>query len=763
MKKLIFIFCSSLIAFGFILIPADDFVSVLRSKFKIFQQAHKPVTLELTFHQPKYAAGDSVFFRTLYLNAGTRTAVQGKQIVNLTLQDPAGTVVMVSQYAVQDGFGEHTFIVPSNLKPGNYKLGAYTQWMKNLDPALFYDSEFTIAGRDLLVPEPNGVSVNFYPEGGTLVGGIQNNVLIGSAAQFRNKTGFIKRNEAVISELRFDSDGFARTAFIPDLTQKYFLEVEAGGEMKRFPLPEVQDEGFALQVRKGPARNFVLAVSASEKIRSSSEKFYVVLTDADGFFYSQPLNFAGTDAIELTIPSKGIKHHATLSILDEDSRLWASRPVLSGGEDELKTTISKGATTYSTREVVKITVDVQDESGNPQDGHFAVRIIPQGLFGDERATGSSQNNDNENIAFLKNRMWLDWKKVSEEVKPLFTPQKYLVVSGTATLLESGKPVQDSTLISFFFEKDVFGYEVYTNSAGEFTFPILYDFKGDQEVFYAGSYKGRDVNGLKISLKQNEILTGDAAPRLIASSQPDAYGMFAGKKEVIDQSYLFYADSQKTQKIEGANSLIEDELGGADIAVDLNNYVVFPSMAEVIKEVLPSVEHRKTGEEDVIRVYTSHKRASKFAQPLYVIDGRVTKDTRIFLGLDPQQINTIKIVREGNKLIRLGTLFSNGVILVETKNRGLRNRIGAENRITVMGLLANSKADVGDAMHKPSNVPDLRSCLYWNPRVPLTPDGSASFSLSTSDDVGVYKIEITGITANGKYFSAEDTIEVRFRK
>jgi hypothetical protein len=761
MRNLLLILCAALLTSGFVILPGD-FISELKNKFRIFQQANTPVTLDLTFHQPKYAPGDSVFFRTLYFETGSGTAVSGKHIVNLTLQDDAGSPVMFYQYAVQDGYGGHRFALPADLKPGNYKVGAYTRWMRNFDEGLFFTCDLQIAGSRLLVEDDDAAGlVKFYPEGGSIIAGVENNVLVQVPPDRGNQTGYIRADDATISGISFDEKGFGRARFVAKESEKYHLEIGTNAGAKRFALPVVSTEGFALDVRKGNNRNLIVDVRPSEKIRAVQQRFFLLVTDANGSFFGQELDLASKEPLQLTIPSRGIKGRATISIISEDSRTWATRVMSASLEEErIVTDFSKAKSAYNTREEVKIDVTVQDESGNPISGQFAVRVINHDLF--NTTSDGLSDPHNEDDVLLAQKTWVDWKKIIDGSKPVFAPQKYVVVAGTATSSETEKPVPDSTLISFFFEKDVFGYEVYTNRNGEFAFPILYDFRGDQEVFYWASYKGKDAGGIKIALKKTEVAGSPAAAKLVASSQPDAYGLFAAKKQLVDQSYSFYTVDRATARGQHSNSLIEEELGGADVVVDLNNYVVFPTMAEVIREVLPSVEHRRTGEVDVIRVYTSHKRASKFAQPIYVIDGRVTKDTKIFLGLNPQQVNTIKIIREGNKLIRLGSLFSNGVILVETKSPDARKLIGNDNRVTLTGLLPVSEPVVG-ASKKASQVPDFRASLYWNPRLILDEDGRATFTFATSDDVGVYTIQLRGITSDGKFFSAEDKIDVNFTK
>ena len=60
-------------------------------------------------------------------------------------------------------------------------------------------------------------------------------------------------------------------------------------------------------------------------------------------------------------------------------------------------------------------------------------------------------------------------------------------------------------------------------------------------------------------------------------------------------------------------------------------------------------------------------------PLYVIDGILTKSTTYFCALEARDIVTIKVINNPNKLAQLSRLGENGVIFVETRKRDRTSR------------------------------------------------------------------------------------------
>ena len=237
---------------------------------------------------------------------------------------------------------------------------------------------------------------------------------------------------------------------------------------------------------------------------------------------------------------------------------------------------------------------------------------------------------------------------------------------------------------------------------------------------------------------------------------------------MDQSFGFYAKSKDINTGEGFNPNIEfeDELGGADFSVNAQEYLVFPTMEEMIREILPFVQHRKRGEKVTVRLILLEGTLNSVpkSEPLFIIDGVMSKNTELFLSLKPADILTVKVVRDRAKLRQLGAIGRNGVIFVQTKNSLADKLIEKGNLLTVQGLSKPIDFRSSD-YSKSSNqrVPDFRSTLYWNPAVKTGSNGRATVRFFASDDVGPVIIKFQGLTAEGLPFSTEKEIKVVFQE
>ncbi len=67
------------------------------------------------------------------------------------------------------------------------------------------------------------------------------------------------------------------------------------------------------------------------------------------------------------------------------------------------------------------------------------------------------------------------------------------MKGRAVFKSSDKPVPDSTLILGFLQNTMIGYEAHTTKNGLFDMAFLFDFFGDEDLFYSMEIKGKALN------------------------------------------------------------------------------------------------------------------------------------------------------------------------------------------------------------------------------------------------------------------------------
>lgn len=779
MKKLIVSAAILFLSSAFVWNNADV-ISQLKERIDAFNLKYKPAKIDLFFNQPKYSPGDTALVRTLYLQAADGKPITGRQIIHIELMDDKGKPVLENQILVANGYSCNTLTIPADLTPGIYKLVAYSDWMRNMDASLFFKQDFFIAGKETLEPKAEETLVRFFPEGGSLIAGVQNNLLLQFTGEFKNLMATIKSDSGLLSSVSPDSLGMAELKFIPRLQVHYYAEWKANGEVKKFDLPEVKATGFAIETAVSNGGSIKLRVEPSRSL-DKTIKYFLVVIGRSGIIYSRPLDVNASNSLDLMVPEDLADGVAQAIIIDEHFNRWTERTIRVGGRMKYHAAVTLGKNVYATREAVDVKLEVRDKMGIPVQGAYTARIINRDLFGNDINLGmlSATNSIAWEQAPLDDAIvnrflisqpypWLDWGRLLSGTAgpPSYAPQRSLVISGQLLQLETGKPVPDSTQIMFFLRKQIFGYEVYVNSEGRFECPLLYDLSGNDDVFFSAVHKGKDINNLILRIDNQDSIRGFKASHWRAIGKEDPYGTYDFRKNLIDRSFHYFSrPSDSKDSLDDPNAAIEDELQGADLILKTSDYIVFPTMPDLIREVLRSVEYRRIGGRDVVRIYTTGKRPTNSAGPLYVIDGIFTKSASAFLNLKPADILTIKVIKDSNKLAKFGSLGVNGVILVRTKSAGRKSTIRQENTFAFSGMAPgfDEKSNHRSDVRSNPSIPDMRPCLYWNPRGILDGSGTSTMHFVTSDDVGNFLIEIKGLTADGHPFTAVEPFQVKYQE
>lgn len=316
--------------------------------------------------------------------------------------------------------------------------------------------------------------------------------------------------------------------------------------------------------------------------------------------------------------------------------------------------------------------------------------------------------------------------------------------------QDGTPVPDSTRLLLFLERNFFGYETVVRSNGLFTVPLVFDIYGEEPVFYSAFYKGRH---LETSIILDTQDTPSAHPVLPVPSgkTASAYYDYIQLERKIKKSFVIDSRDAKPEKNLAAQ--IEDELSGADIIIAPDNYTQFANMAELVREILPAVQYRSIKGRHLIRVFTSGRRAVVPENPLFIIDGQMTRSPEVFLGLPPSGIKTIKVIRDSGKLLRLGPAGQHGVLIIESKegNVGFKEK----HRVVITGF-GNARGN-NALPQSAENAPKLDASFFTR----LNLD-SRCFSFETSDNLGTYTVFFSTVSRSGAVMTQVANFRVLYR-
>jgi hypothetical protein len=765
-------------------IQAQNLVSSLGNQLDQYQNSFPQLRPYLIFNQEKYAPGDTAYFKIYFFTENLRP-VGGRHILQLSVINFQGKEVITENIGVKDGIGFNQLALPDSLREGIYQFVVCNDWMKNFDHTLFFKKEILIVNKkEIKKAEYVGKkNIFFFPESEKLIGDVSNKVVIKAEGFSDKESGIIiekNGDRRPITQFSLNSNGLASLIFIPQSGKNYVAEISG----QQFDLPIVEKDGITILMTTNANREPMrMLLTAPDRSVYRTQDLNLIVTSYEKIYYSATVSLNEKEFVQVLIPQTSLPAGiARLSVFSKDEKL-VDRLLLIN-TDPLKIIFSETPETIQTRGKVSLDFAISDASNESVPAEFAVTALNQKLFPSSETNSFADNlhffneTGDENFLVDKNDpnwysvfdQWLitkkpkrfSWERVTHPLEHKHELSTTLTIKAKGYFEDTGNPLPDSTLIMIYLQKNLVAYEAYVKD-GKFDFDFFFDFYGTDAIFYVAEFKGKELKKVKVEVeKESSETNANNTFTLNESNKPDPYAEFNSKKRLIQKSYSFYASPSQEPKLNLINlhEDFEDNLMGADISVNVQDYIVFPTMEEMIREVIPALVCRKQGGEMIVRTYLSAATVVPTGDPLYLIDGIMTKNTQYFLSLKPVDVLSVKIFRDFNKLHRFGAMGKNGIVIVQSKKKDLKKLRESSTLLFVNGLTKPIHFNNADhSVTSATRIPDFRSTLYWNPLMKTDKNGKGTISFYTSDDIGPIEIKITGMTLDGRPFSGSKIINV----
>lgn len=264
--------------------PFQALLSYVQNVYQ-FSQICQQEKVYLHFDNTAYFQGDIIWFSAYVVNAATQTPAQSK-VLYVELLSPNGVVLKQLKLKVENGQAHGSFPLVETpteearalrgvmaLPSGFYEVRAYTRTMLNFEDAGVFSRVFPVYE----VPEKEGdysnpimkrwdnpydkqrpeaekaktLNMTFYPEGGTLVMGVENRVAF--KAMDENGMGVAVKGSVQVDKdaapvvFTTSHDGMGYFDVVPT-KKRHSVEVSFADKMHTFRLPEAEEKGYALRV-----------------------------------------------------------------------------------------------------------------------------------------------------------------------------------------------------------------------------------------------------------------------------------------------------------------------------------------------------------------------------------------------------------------------------------------------------------------------------------------------------------------------------------
>jgi len=138
-------FMAMLLIFVSFVKKADDpVIDKIVSRLADWLDSNQPEKVYLQTDKPFYAAGDDIWFKA-YITIGNDHKLSAlSNVVNVELIDQRDSVTRWIKLPMVNGTAWGDIALPDTLHEGNYRIRAYTNWMRNAGPEYYFDKMITI-------------------------------------------------------------------------------------------------------------------------------------------------------------------------------------------------------------------------------------------------------------------------------------------------------------------------------------------------------------------------------------------------------------------------------------------------------------------------------------------------------------------------------------------------------------------------------------------------------------------------------------------
>lgn len=330
-------------------------------EFQVQASIMPKLLMKLDFMKKAYGAGDEVI-ANLSLNT-----LANKPLANTTVRFVASlqgeTIIQSNTTSDENGEALIQFTLPKSLQSNDGLLNIMIQ----------HEGSTESISRSIPIVL-NNISLQFFPEGGNIVNGIEGKVGFKATDEFGKPadiSGIIKNKEGKeVTTFESYHNGMGAFAFTASSDEEYkVLITKPAGIDKEYELPYVLDKAYAMGVENDGKKLKV-------KLYSPIEDSVSVIVQIRGqIFHSESLE-ANKSVQEITIPTKRMPAGvAQVTLFDYKGIQRCERLVFVNKDRQMNVQIETDKEKYLPRELVEMNITTTDEDGLPIPAALSLAVV----------------------------------------------------------------------------------------------------------------------------------------------------------------------------------------------------------------------------------------------------------------------------------------------------------------------------------------------------------------------------------------------------
>jgi hypothetical protein len=557
---------------------------------------------------------------------------------------------------------------------------------------------------DLPYRNKNKYKVNFYPEGGYLVSGLQSKI----GFEIKNESGAGVKAKGILFENSLPIDTISTSSLglgsfnlnIKANINYSFKLLEDGKLIGTYNLPKAQQNGVVLRLNSASGNNELSAFIES----NNNTNVYLIVHNGEKISLSSSLTLIQNNRLKVRLKLDSVPIGLnTITILDSEYHPLAERIFFAHSDEIAQLQIETNKSEFKTREPVNLKLKAFGKNTNQIKSVVSISVVQANRI-------SSANKSNI----------VDYTYLDHDLKGLqlnLTGIKY----NDLNYLEDVLLIKGWRKYKWPEEENV--------EVNEKEFLSHYDLKGSIT---------RNKKPIKKPIPISVI-----AGRNLTSFNTDSIGAF----------------------IIPYKSQITDSLENVWLNLGVTNHdaytVEIKDPLDDLKAYIKHIDYQSTSSQMDILSFATEKMTSLSGIKLNDVTIRKNKDEINFIGRAGSNkcgdyvcmyniLNCKNHIGNGTIPIVGKTYFSNGRVIVY---QGCYEQKNNPNLILLKSILLAKEFYVSDINNK--NEPINFSTVYWNYQTFINNTGETMLSFNTGDLTGNFKIIVQGVTEHGVIYGEKD--------
>jgi len=759
--------------------------------------------LYLQFDKSSYTPGETIWFKAYLFAANFPSEIS--HTIYAELVDEQGKVIQKKNAPVFRYGAAAAFDLPTDLSGKYVYVRAYTRWMLNFDSSFIF-----LKGLPLLnskkpvaksVPVPASYALQFLPEGGDMVEGVESRVAFKGIDQNGYPTNFsgdvLDSKGKKVADVKVMHDGMGYFRLTPEAGEQYKCKwKDARGQMHETNLPVAKKEGVVLEANNTVAGiEFIIRRPANVSIPTP---FQLVAQMQQQLLFRAKANLSTRAEVKSTLPTDNLASGIVqLTLFDQNDKPVAERLVFVNRQDyyfitDLNTAIKN--ITNRGKNVIRIdvpdtilanlSVSVTDADINPplkdDEDIFSSVLLTSDIKGYVHRPGYYFSSEADSVAahldlVMMTNGWrrFSWDNVLAKQFPTikYRPDNYLGIEGRIRGINKSE-IKDRDITAILQPRK--GGKQFVSIPiqpdGDFLLPDLL-FYDTVKIFYQlNNDKDRTLTtranwDFSTNLMRESIGTSLPPKQELYVVRPDSSVILKSKaatQKFIDQQRKVQtlATVEVTAKQKSRKDKIESEYtSGLFSGGDANTFILEDDPAALGYQDVFSYLQGKVAGLQIISNGGSVSLSWRGGNPALFLDEMQQQDASMLQSMPMSNVALIKVFKPPF-IGAMGGGGSGAIAVYTKKGSSAYNDVKGLDFVNIAGYSPNKEFYSPDYEKDPElDKDDYRTTLYWNPFI-LTDKTNRKVMLTffNNDISKRIRVVVEGMNAEGKLTRIEKIFE-----